>query len=109
VISHRDGHSEENGDSGEKNRIQAIGTALTCLLRMTLAALGFAASDEDDGQAVGTSTLISRQQARELLDLIEEIGADKNALQFFQIKGVTELPGARSRQALPLLNSGSIN
>ncbi|WP_162261756.1 ERF family protein [Bosea sp. Root381] len=117
VISHRDGHSEENSlsaspdESGEKNSIQAIGSALTYLQRMTLkAALGLAASDDDDGQAAGSSALISRQQARELLDLIEEIGADKNALlQFFQIKGVTDLPAARFRQALTMLNSRRSN
>ncbi|HEY5794027.1 MAG TPA: ERF family protein, partial [Bosea sp. (in: a-proteobacteria)] len=42
VVSHRDGHSEENSlsaspdESGEKNSIQAIGSALTYLQRMTL-------------------------------------------------------------------------
>lgn len=117
VISHRDGHSEENSlsaspdESGEKNSIQAIGSTLTYLQRMTLkAALGLAAADDDDGQAAGTSSAISRQQARELLDLIEEVGADKAALlQFFQIKGVTDLPAARFRQALTMLNSRRTN
>ena len=118
VISHRDGHSEENSlsaspdESGEKNSIQAIGSALTYLQRMTLkAALGLAASDDDDGQAAGPSSpLISRQQARDLLDLIEKVGADKDALlQFFQIKGVTDLPATRFRQALTMLNSRRTN
>jgi hypothetical protein len=118
VISHRDGHCEENSlsaspdESGEKNSIQAIGSTLTYLQRMTLkAALGLAASDDDDGQAAGpSSALISRQQARELIDLIDEVGADKDALlQFFQIKGVTDLPAARFRQALTMLNSRRTN
>lgn len=117
VVSHRDGHSEENSlsaspdESGEKNSIQAIGSTLTYLQRMTLkAALGLAASDDDDGQAAGPSSVISRQQARELLDLIEEVGADKDALlQFFKIKGVTDLPAARFRQALSMLNSRRTN
>jgi hypothetical protein len=117
VISHRDGHSEENSlsaspdESGEKNSIQAVGSTLTYLQRMTLkAALGLAASDDDDGQAAGSSALISRQQARELLDLIEVDGADKDALlQFFQIKGVTDLPATRFRQALTMLNSRRTN
>ncbi|AMJ62687.1 hypothetical protein AXW83_22440 [Bosea sp. PAMC 26642] len=117
VISHRDGHSEENSlsaspdESGEKNSIQAIGSTLTYLQRMTLkAALGLAASDDDDGQAAGACTAISRQQARELLDLVEEVGADKDALlHFFQIKGVTDLPAARYRQALSMLNSRRSN
>lgn len=118
VISHRDGHSEENSlsaspdESGEKNSIQAVGSTLTYLQRMTLkAALGLAASDDDDGQAAGPcSAQITRQQARELLDLIEVVGADKDALlQFFQIKGVTDLPATRFRQALTMLNSRRTN
>jgi len=117
VIAHRDGHSEENGlsaspdESGEKNSLQAVGSTLTYLQRMTLkAALGLAASDDDDGQAAGSTALISRQQARELLDLIGEAETDKQALlQFFQIKGVTDLPAGRFRQALTLLNSRRTN
>ncbi len=73
VISHRDGHSEENSlsagadHSGEKNPIQAIGSTLTYLQRMTLkAALGLAAADDDDGKAAGAGETITRQQTREL-------------------------------------------
>jgi hypothetical protein len=60
IISHRLGHSEENtlsaprDDSGRKNAIQAIGSAVTYLQRYTLkAALGLAASNDDDGRAAG--------------------------------------------------------
>jgi len=60
IISHRDGHSEEttlsaqHDESGNKNSTQAIGRAVTYLQRYTLkAALGLAASDDDDGQAAG--------------------------------------------------------
>lgn len=57
IISHRDGHSEENtlisdrDTSGNKNTIQAIGSAVTYLQRYSLkAALGLsAAKDDDDG------------------------------------------------------------
>jgi hypothetical protein len=58
IISHRDGYSEETtlsgspDASGNKNSIQAIGSAITYLQRYTLkAALGLAASNDDDGQA----------------------------------------------------------
>jgi len=61
IVSHRDGHSEENSlsatadISGNKNAIQAIGSAVTYLQRYTLnAALGLTASEDDDGQAAGT-------------------------------------------------------
>lgn len=59
IISHRDGYSEENSlqspfdASGNKNPIQAVGSAQTYLQRYTLkAALGLAASKDDDAQAV---------------------------------------------------------
>ncbi|MGY6250482.1 ERF family protein [Bosea thiooxidans] len=113
VIAHRDGHSEESSlsagadHSGEKNAIQAIGSALTYLQRMTLkAALGLAAAEDDDGKAAGAGQTITRQQVRELLALIEEVGAESEALlQFFKIKAFAELPARRFRQALVMLNA----
>jgi hypothetical protein len=113
VISHRDGHSEENSlsagadHSGEKNAIQAIGSTLTYLQRMTLkAALGLAAADDDDGKAAGVAETITRQQARELLALIDEVGSEHEALlRFFKIKAFAELPARRFRQALVMLNA----
>lgn len=113
VISHRDGHSEENSlsatadHSGEKNAIQAIGSTLTYLQRMALkAALGLAAAEDDDGKAASTAETITRQQVREILTLIDEVGAEREALlRFFKIKGFAELPARRFRQALVMLNA----
>ncbi len=113
VISHRDGHSEENSlsagadHSGEKNPIQAIGSTLTYLQRMTLkAALGLAAADDDDGKAAGAGETITRQQTRELLALIDEVGGEHEALlRFFKINAFAELPARRFRQALVMLNA----
>lgn len=63
IVAHRGGHSEENtlsagrDESGNKNSIQAIGSTLTYLQRMTLkAALGLAASTDDDGKGASTKT-----------------------------------------------------
>jgi len=60
IIAHRDGHSEQTtlsgprDDSGNKNSMQAIGSAVTYLQRYTLkAALGLAASVDDDAQSAG--------------------------------------------------------
>lgn len=60
IITHRDGHAEETSLSapfdttGNKNAIQAIGSATTYLQRYTLkAAVGIAASVDDDGQSAG--------------------------------------------------------
>ncbi len=113
VISHRDGHNEENSlsagadHSGEKNAIQAIGSTLTYLQRMTLkAALGLAAADDDDGKAAGSGETITRQQTRELLALIDEVGGEREALlRFFKIKAFADLPARRLRQALVMLNA----
>lgn len=113
VLSHRDGHSEETGlsagadHSGEKNGIQAIGSALTYLQRMTLkAALGLAAAEDDDGKAAGTPETITRQQVRELIGRVEDVGADTQAfLRVFKIKAFCELPVARFREALVMLNA----
>lgn len=113
VISHREGYSEDNSLSaaadhtGEKNAIQAIGSTLTYLQRMTLkAALGLAAADDDDGKAAGAGETITRQQVRELLGLIDEVGAEAGALlRFFKIKAFAELPARRFRQALVMLNA----
>lgn len=64
IIAHRAGHSEENtlcagrDDSGNKNSIQAIGSTLTYLQRMTLkASLGLSASTDDDGRGSDTPRL----------------------------------------------------
>jgi len=58
VVRHRDGHSEETSlispvdTSGSKNAVQQIGSTQTYLQRYTLmAALGLAASKDDDGHS----------------------------------------------------------
>lgn len=60
ILTHRDGHSEETSlvgpldASGKKNPLQAIGSAVTYLQRYTLkAAVGIAATKDDDGIAAG--------------------------------------------------------
>jgi hypothetical protein len=57
IISHADGHSEENpmqsppDTSGSKNAVQALGSVVTYLQRYALkAAIGLAATTDDDGR-----------------------------------------------------------
>jgi len=59
IVSHQDGHSEENSlpasadTSGAKSAIQALGSTVTYLQRYSLnAALGLSASDDDDAVSV---------------------------------------------------------
>jgi hypothetical protein len=85
IVSHRLGYFEENtleagrDDSGNKNSLQAMGSTLTYLQRYTLkAALGLAASNDDDGKAAGDDDgPISEEQLNELIALADEVGADK--------------------------------
>lgn len=84
VVSHRLGYSEENmlsagrDDSGNKNSIQQVGSTITYLQRYTLkAALGLAASNDDDGRAAGTNDgPISDKQTDEIAALITETKSD---------------------------------
>ena len=81
IISHRAGHSEETSltgphdASGAKNAIQGIGSSVTYLQRYTLkAALGLAATEDDDGKASNQHEeerpRLSEDQLMELRDLI---------------------------------------
>jgi hypothetical protein len=82
IVSHRDGHSEENclsagrDETGNKNNIQAVGSTITYLQRYTLkAALGLAASDDVDANAVALDP-IATEQVEIIRSLIVEVGAD---------------------------------
>ena len=111
IISHRDGHYEENtlcagrDESGNKNSIQAIGSTSTYLQRMTLkAALGLAVSNDDDGKA-SESDAISEDQAAELIALADEVGADKRAFcNYFKVEGIAMLATKDFERAKSALN-----
>lgn len=82
IVSHRLGHFEENtlsagrDDSGNKNGIQAIGSTQTYLQRYTLkAALGLAASTDDDAAKAETGTL-TPERVTALQTLIDDAGVD---------------------------------
>lgn len=111
ILSHRDGHSEENtlsgpaDKTGSKNDIQAIGSTLTYLQRYSLKqALGLAASEDDDGQTAGAGGAITDAQREELAALIEETGADIAAFcAYLRVEALAELPAnqfAKARAAL---------
>lgn len=72
IVSHREGHSEEcalsapRDESGNKNAIQALGSAITYLQRYTLkAALGVAAAHDDDGQSAGKRERAPKSEPQE--------------------------------------------
>ncbi len=83
ILSHKDGYSEETtlssaaDESGNKNHLQAVGSAATYLQRYTLKmALGLAATDDDDGSRADAENLINADQFQVLQGLIEETRAD---------------------------------
>ena len=96
ILSHRDGYSEETtlsaaaDDSGNKNHLQAIGSAATYLQRYTLKlALGLAASADDDSRASEGPALINAEQFTVLQGLLEETQSDE--AKFAAFIGVDDL------------------
>ena len=115
VISHRDGHSEENtlvgprDESGNKNAIQSIGSTISFLQRYTLkAGLGLAASYDDDGNSSEDKTepvRITRDQVKIILALLDETESDTERFcQMGRIDAVPDMPAKDFESAVALLN-----
>ena len=113
IVSHRQGYSEENtlsagrDESGNKNSIQAIGSTLTYLQRMTLkAALGLAASSDDDGKAAEAVETITDEQVNKLRDLIEEVGADlPKFVAYLRVEALADLRQSDFKRAVAALEA----
>jgi len=116
IVSHRDGHAEHNtlsasrDESGNKNSIQAVGSTITYLQRYTLkAALGLAASADDDGRASGgteDASPVTADQRDVLQDLINETGTDIALFcQFLGVEALTALPASRFAAAVGKLQA----
>lgn len=110
IVSHRLGYSEENSlsagrdESGNKNSIQAVGSTLTYLQRLTLkASLGLAASHDDDGSQHDQRQAddpISTQQRDDLLALIEATSTDVALFcKYYKIEAVPDLPASKFASA----------
>ena len=99
ILSHRDGYCEETtlcsaiDQSGNKNHIQAVGSAATYLQRYTLKmALGLAATEDDDGRAAEAVKVINADQYQALQGLIEKADADETKmLQWLKADTMEEL------------------
>lgn len=109
IVSHRAGHFEEvtltggRDESGNKNSIQAVASTLTYLQRMTLkAALGLAASDDDDGKSAEQDDRITDAQAKEIADKCKEVadGFDESFCNYFGIETIADLPAKEYQRAL---------
>lgn len=103
IVTHRQGYFEETtlsagrDDSGNKNSIQQVGSTLTYLQRMTLkAALGLAASEDDDGRASGSAAddgPIGEDQAKTIRELCEATDTDiPKFCELMQVESIPDLP-----------------
>lgn len=116
VVSHRLGYSEENtltagrDESGNKNSIQAIGSTLTYLQRMTLkAALGLAAAEDDDARRADAKVddgPISHEQATTIRALIEETETDiAKFCELMKVEAIPELPASQYGRVIASLEA----
>ena len=115
-VSHADGFGEEtaleaqNDESGNKNAIQSVGSAVTYLQRYTLKlALGLAASNDDDGRLGkdedGDGGMIDGDQLAQMQQLIAE--TKSNVGVFFltlNCVGFSDMTTAQWKRGIALLN-----
>ena len=113
-VSHADGFGEEtaleaqNDESGNKNAIQSVGSAVTYLQRYTLKlALGLAASNDDDGRLGKDEDeqLIDADQLAQIQQLLTETKSNQG-LFFLTIGcvGFSDMTVPQYRKGLALLN-----
>ena len=117
MLSHRDGHCEENSvvgprdESGNKNAHQAIASGITYLQRITLKlALGLAASTDDDGAR--SQVKVNETPPESIMDdqvaEIERMLVAKNAnreafLKHFKIEDLSQMYVSEYVQAIAML------
>ena len=112
ILTHEKGHSESvpmqtmPDDSGGKNNIQAIGSAVTYLQRYTLlAATGLATQDQDNDGA-NTKFVISDEQKQDIIDLMRSSGADGvKFLKYMGVASVDEIPASQYHKAITALEA----
>lgn len=111
IITHELGHSEETtlqsapDDSGKKNNIQAIGSAVSYLQRYTLlAATGTATGDQDDDGIVAEDRLsITSEQVVFIDKLIESSGKKDGFFKYYNIESTGNLQQRDYPEAVAML------
>lgn len=115
IVSHEGGHSEETtlqapeDHSGNKNPIQAIGSAVTFLQRYTLtAALGLATSEDDDGKAAGGTGgdggRINEEQLAAIDKKLTDCKTDRDTfLRYFDLERLEDMHAETFDRAMGLI------
>jgi hypothetical protein len=68
-------------------------------------ALGLAASNDDDGNAGGQRESITLEQVEKLVELADEVHADKEAFcRYFRVNGIAEITTKDFPRAIAALN-----
>jgi len=113
VLTHRLGHSESTvlrsapDQSGKKNAIQAVGSAVSYLQRYTLlAATGLATKDMDDDGHAAEIERITDEQAATIRDMLEATGSDRaKFLAFLKVSKVEDIPAQAFPNAMAALKA----
>jgi hypothetical protein len=118
VLEHVDGHSTRTplsagaDNSGGKNSLQAIASAVTYLQRYTLKlALGLSVSHDDDGKASSDKVddapkTINPAQVKTILALLEETNSDvEQFCRMGKIEAVPDMAANQFESAVQILNA----
>ena len=114
VLGHREGHTEETAislpidSSGAKNNVQGWGSSVSYGKRYTAFALLniSARGEDDDGKKAGEPEYITDEQASQIRDRIDEVGADiEKFCAYFEIEGIAKIPAQHFQRALDALNA----
>lgn len=113
ILSHQDGHSEENtlsapvDDSGNKNGIQGIGSTATYLQRYTMKlGIGLAASADDDASRAVGEKPAEANTVEALKKLIDETKADIGWIcNHYSVETLDDLNGKQIAQAISGLHA----
>ena len=113
ILRHREGHSDQTSlplpadPSGSKNNVQAVGSSVSYGKRYTATALLNlnVAGEDDDGGAGGAGELISDEQTKELLSLIDQAEADTvNFCKYMKVGAIANMPVGKFETAKSALN-----
>lgn len=117
-VSHRGGHGRDYSidmpadGKGAKGgdvmtKTHATGSAVSYGMRYLLKMIfNVAVGEDDDGNSAGNGGPISAEQLAELIELADEVGADKARFcKYMRVDSFAALPASRFKQAIDALNA----